>query len=66
MYLLDTSVVSELRKVKSGKAGANVCTWETGIPAAHMFLSVGSPCSPTRFIPTASFAALTPARSSWR
>jgi hypothetical protein len=40
MYLLDTNVVSELRKARSGKADVNVCTWAAGIPAADMFLSV--------------------------
>lgn len=40
MYLLDTNIVSELRKAKTGKADVNVCTWAAGIPAADMLLSV--------------------------
>lgn len=39
MYLLDTNVVSELRKKRAGKADPNVVAWESGIPAATMFLS---------------------------
>lgn len=27
MYLVDTNVVSELRKAKSGKAGSHVIAW---------------------------------------
>jgi predicted nucleic acid-binding protein len=33
MYLLDTNVVSELRKVKSGKADSNLVSWAQGISA---------------------------------
>ena len=39
MYLLDTNVVSELRKAKSGKADGNVVAWATGIPPLSLFLS---------------------------
>ena len=39
MYLLDTNVVSELRKVHAGKADANVATWSRGIPVASLFVS---------------------------
>lgn len=39
MYLLDTNVVSELRKAKSGKADANVVAWASSIPSASLFLS---------------------------
>lgn len=28
MYVLDTNVLSELRKVRSGKAHANVAAWD--------------------------------------
>jgi predicted nucleic acid-binding protein len=40
MYLLDTNVVSELRKAKAGKAAPSVTQWATRIPAASLFLSV--------------------------
>lgn len=39
MYLLDTNVVSELRKVRLGKADANVVAWADGIDAAELFVS---------------------------
>lgn len=39
MYLLDTNVVSELRKAKTGKANKAVVTWASGISATHLFLS---------------------------
>ncbi len=39
MYLLDTNVVSELRKAKSGKADANVVAWAQPIPVGSLFLS---------------------------
>lgn len=38
MYLLDTNVVSELRKAKSGKADARVIAWAAGLPASELFL----------------------------
>jgi predicted nucleic acid-binding protein len=40
MYLLDTNVVSELRKAKSGKMDRHVKAWTAGVDAASMFLSV--------------------------
>lgn len=39
MYLLDTNVVSELRKVRLGKADANVVAWADSIDAAELFVS---------------------------
>lgn len=40
MYLLDTNVVSELRKAKAGKAAPNVVAWAASVSAATMFVSV--------------------------
>jgi predicted nucleic acid-binding protein len=40
MYLLDTNVVSELRKTKSGKADPRVVAWANGVPSASLYLSV--------------------------
>lgn len=45
MYLLDTNILSELRKAriphgKSGKADRHVTAWATGVPSETMFLSV--------------------------
>jgi hypothetical protein len=40
MFLLDTNVISELRKARSGKADANVTTWVKPVPAGNLFLSV--------------------------
>jgi predicted nucleic acid-binding protein len=42
MFVLDTSVVSELRKARAGKANAGVAEWAKGVPAELMFLSVVS------------------------
>ncbi len=39
MYLLDTNVVSELRKVRLGKADANVTAWAKDVDAAELFVS---------------------------
>jgi len=39
MFLLDTNLVSELRKVLSGKANAGVTEWASGVPAASLFVS---------------------------
>ena len=39
MFLLDTNVVSELRKIQSGKADPNVSTWADRVDAADLFLS---------------------------
>jgi predicted nucleic acid-binding protein len=40
MYLLDTNVVSELRKARAGKADANVARWADSVDAAELFVSV--------------------------
>lgn len=40
MYILDTNVVSELRKANSGKANLGVVTWAASIPASSLYLSV--------------------------
>jgi len=39
MYVLDTNVVSELRKVRLGKADANVTAWTESVDAADLFVS---------------------------
>jgi len=39
MYLLDTNVVSELRKVRAGKADARVAAWADSVDVADLFLS---------------------------
>ena len=39
MYVLDTNVVSELRKVRSGKADAGVAEWAAQTPSSEMFVS---------------------------
>lgn len=39
MYVLDTNVVSELRKVSTGKADANVTAWAANVDAAALFVS---------------------------
>jgi toxin FitB len=40
MYLLDTNVVSELRKIRAGKADRNVAAWADSVDAAELYLSV--------------------------
>ncbi len=40
MYVLDTNVVSELRKAKAKKADNNVTTWAASVPPYALFLSV--------------------------
>lgn len=40
MFLLDTNVVSEIRKARAGKADRNVTAWAASVPAASLFLSV--------------------------
>ena len=40
MYLLDTNVISELRKVGDGKADAAVVAWVSEVDAVEMFISV--------------------------
>ena len=39
MFLLDTNVVSELRKAKSGKARPSVTAWAARIPAGSLYVS---------------------------
>ena len=39
MFVLDTNVVSELRKVRLGKADANVAAWTQSVDAADLFVS---------------------------
>lgn len=40
LYVLDTNVVSELRKARIGKADANVAAWAESVDAADLFVSV--------------------------
>ena len=40
MWLLDTNVVSELRRVRSGKADAQVAAWADSVDATSLYLSV--------------------------
>lgn len=40
MYLLDTNVVSELRKVRAGKADPGVAAWADRMDAGDLFVSV--------------------------
>jgi predicted nucleic acid-binding protein len=40
MFVLDTNVVSELRKARAGKANPGVTEWAESVPAELMFLSV--------------------------
>ena len=40
MFVLDTNVVSELRKVRSNKANAGVAAWAEQVPSAELFVSV--------------------------
>ncbi len=40
MYLLDTNVVSELRKLPAGRANEGFVRWAAAVPSAAMFLSV--------------------------
>jgi predicted nucleic acid-binding protein len=39
MFLLDTNVVSELRKARTGKAHPNVATWAKTVQEGSLFLS---------------------------
>ena len=39
MYILDTNVVSELRKARDGKADAQVTAWAVSVPPSSLFLS---------------------------
>jgi len=40
MYLLDTNVVSEMRKIRPGKADARVARWADSTDADDLYLSV--------------------------
>lgn len=40
MYILDTNVISELRKAGSGKADPNVLAWAASVNANELFVSV--------------------------
>ena len=40
MFLLDTNVVSELRKVGSGKADPHVVSWAQGVETGTLYVSV--------------------------
>jgi len=40
MYLLDTNVLSELRKIRLGKADARVAAWADRVDASDLYLSV--------------------------
>lgn len=39
MFVLDTNVVSELRKARSGKADTRVLAWASSVAAGSLFLS---------------------------
>jgi toxin FitB len=39
MFVLDTNVVSELRKVRSGKANPGVAAWAEQVASAQLFIS---------------------------
>ena len=39
MFVLDTNVISELRKVRLGKADVNVAAWTQTVDAADLFVS---------------------------
>ncbi len=39
MFVLDTNVVSELRKVRSGKANRGLADWASSVPSSWLFLS---------------------------
>jgi predicted nucleic acid-binding protein len=40
MYVVDTNVISELRKAAAGKADGNVAAWASGVAPAALFISV--------------------------
>jgi toxin FitB len=40
MYVLDTNVVSELRKIRVGKADIHVAAWADSVDAADLYVSV--------------------------
>jgi hypothetical protein len=39
MFVLDTNVVSELRKVRTGKADERVAEWADGVEAVNLYIS---------------------------
>lgn len=39
MFVLDTNVVSELRKVRAGKTDPNLAAWAESVDAAELFVS---------------------------
>jgi predicted nucleic acid-binding protein len=39
MFVLDTTTVSELRKVRSGRANPGVGAWAAAVASAHLFIS---------------------------
>ena len=39
MFVLDTNIVSELRKVRSGRANPGVAAWAEQVPSAQLFIS---------------------------
>lgn len=39
MFILDTNVVSELRKVRLGRADPNVARWADRVDASHLYVS---------------------------
>lgn len=39
MFILDTNVVSELRKVRAGRADKNVAVWSSSVDASTLFVS---------------------------
>ena len=39
MYLLDTNIVSELRKVRLGKADSGVAAWSEEVDAGDLYIS---------------------------
>lgn len=39
MFVLDTNVISELRKAKAGRADPNVLAWAAGVMPASLFIS---------------------------
>jgi predicted nucleic acid-binding protein len=40
MYLLDTNVVSEMRKIRQGKADPGVARWAEGVASSDLYISV--------------------------
>jgi predicted nucleic acid-binding protein len=40
MFILDTNVLSELRKVRLCRSDANVAAWADSVKAADLYLSV--------------------------